>query len=124
ISKDVAQRAHVHAKLAVVRLDLPDGVRTVVVEAVAAVGIALDNRIRQKRLENFLYRDRPRSRSPSAVGSREGLMQVDMKDVDAEISGPRYPHHRIQVRAIHIHKRTMRMNKLRNAGNLTFKNTQ
>ena len=58
------------------------------------------------------------------MGSREGLMQVDMKDVDAEISGPRYPHHRIQVRAIHIHKRTMRMNRLRNAGNLTFKNTQ
>src|SRR5207244_12123508 len=97
--------------------------RTVVIESVSAVGFAFDNRIRQKRLENLLYRHRPGTRAASSVRRGKGLVQVDMKHVDPEVPRPRHSHQRIQIRAIHIDERPLPMKELRTLGSAAFRTT-
>ena len=46
--------------------------------------------------------DRPHPRTASAVGNAEGLVQVEVADVRAEVSRPAQSHLRIHVGAIHV----------------------
>ena len=56
------------------------------------------------------------------MGGGERLMKVNVQDIDAEITGPCDSQHRVQIRSIHVNERSMRMEKLRNLGDLIFKN--
>src|SRR5438067_8101428 len=93
-----------HAELPVVRLDLSDRLRTLIIETVRTVRFPLDNGMRQKRFEDLLYRDGAGAGSAAAMWRGKSFVQIDVKNVDAEISRACNPHHRIEVRAIHVHK--------------------
>ena len=56
----------------------------------------------QKWLEHLLDRHRARARTAAAVGRGEGLVQVEVHHVDAEIAGPRDAHQRVHVGAVHV----------------------
>ena len=55
---------------------------------------------------------------------REGLVQVDVQNVDAEISRPRDAHHRVEVRPIHVDQRAARVKDFSDLCDLTFEDTQ
>ena len=49
--------------------------------------------------------DRPRARAAAAVRLGEGLVQVEVDDVEAHVAGPGHAHHRVQVRAVVVERR-------------------
>src|SRR3546814_13106724 len=57
---------------------------------------------RQESRQMRLDADRPHARSAAAVRDAEGLVQVEVADVRAELAGPCKPHLRVQVRAVQI----------------------
>ena len=58
------------------------------------------------------------------MGCRECLVKIDVENVDAEITRPGDPHHRVEIGAIHVHKAAVRMNNLGHFGNLILKYAQ
>jgi hypothetical protein len=73
----------------------------VVARAAAVVALAAHHlRARQEGLDPLGDRDRPRPRAAAAVRLAEGLVQVDVDDVEAHVAGPRVAHHRVEVGAV------------------------
>ena len=56
----------------------------------------------QERREVRRDRDRPHARPAAAVRDAEGLVQVDVADVGAEIGDARVAGERVQVRAVEV----------------------
>ena len=110
--------------MSVVCLDLADGLWTIVIESIGTVRRLLNDGVGKKRLESLRHHDRTRAWSASSVRCRERLVQIDMQHVDAEIAGPRDSHHRIQIRAVHVNQRAVRVEKPGNLGDLGFKNAK
>ena len=75
------------------------------VEVEAAVVALLDRRARRERLEDLLVGDRAAAGAAAAVRRREGLVQVELHDVDAEVARSRPPHQRVEVGAVAVHQR-------------------
>ena len=48
------------------------------------------------------HADRPHARPAAAVRNAEGLVQIQMADIRADIAGPVKPDLRIHVRAVHV----------------------
>ncbi len=46
----------------------------------------------------------PRAGPAAAVGLGEGLVEVEVDDVEAHVAGPRDPHHRVEVRAVVVER--------------------
>src|SRR5207244_9617797 len=76
------------------------------------------------RFEDLLYRDRAGAGSAAAMWRRKSFVEIDVKNIDAEISRPCNPHHRVKVRTIHVNERALRVKKVRDFGDLTFKDAQ
>src|SRR5262245_4519987 len=111
-----------HPELAIKCLDLADGFRSIVIEKVDSV-LRSDYGIGQERFEILLHRNRSRSRSATAMWRRESLVQVDMQDIDAKVTGSCDSHHRIQVCAIHVHKGSAAVQNVRDLGDFGFKHS-
>ena len=62
-------------------------------------------RARQVGLDPVRYGDRARPRTAAAVRLREGLVQVDVDDVEAHVARPRDAHDRVQVGAVVVERR-------------------
>ena len=72
----------------------------------------LQARRRQERLEHLLHGHRTRARTAAAVRRGEGLVQVQVHHVDAEIAGPRDADQRVHVGAVHVDQRALRVQDL------------
>src|SRR5439155_26668307 len=56
----------------------------------------------QERLEVGLDAHGPRARAAPAVRRREGLVEVEVADVEAEVARPRDAEDRVEVGAVHV----------------------
>src|SRR5437879_12736034 len=84
--EDVRVRSHEEREVAVPRAHLPDRLRSVVVQVVAAA-VETDDRDRQERLEWYLHADGSGSRAAAAMGRREGLVQIEMVHAEVRLAG-------------------------------------
>ena len=117
VGEDIGQGADEHAEVAVEHADAANGLRPVVVEAERAVGVLRDDGRGKKWLQDFFARHRPGARTAAAVRRGEGLVQVQVHDVDAEIAGARLAAERIHVGAIHVEQaRPWRAGRRRSCG--------
>ncbi len=63
--------------------------------------------VRQERNQRLLHPDRPGTGTAAAMGRAEGLVQIDMDDVEADIARLDLPHDGIQIGAIVVHEGIM-----------------
>ena len=77
----------------------------VVVEVERAVVGAHDPRVHQVGLHPLGDRDRARARAAAAVRLREGLVQVEVHDVEAHVARARLAHDGVEVRAVVVERR-------------------
>ena len=73
-------------EVAVERRDVADGLGPVVVQAVGPVGALDDDRDGQERHELLADADRPGPGPAAAVRGGEGLVQVQVDDVEAQVA--------------------------------------
>src|SRR5207253_3734032 len=78
---------------------LPNQHRTVEVQVIAAT-VQVDRRHRQERFERLPDTDRTRTGTAPAVGRREGLVEVEVDDVEVHPAGGRPAEDRVEVRAV------------------------
>src|SRR5207244_6644094 len=97
--EDIRVRSHEEREVAVPRAHLPDRLRSVVVQVVAAA-VETDDRDRQERLEWFLHADGSGPRSAAAMWRREGLVQIEMDDVEVHLAGRGAAQDRVEVRPV------------------------
>ncbi len=102
IRLDVSQRANEHSEVTVEGTHAPHGLRTVIVKTKGSIGFRGQDRRGQEWFECFLDRYRTRARATATVRSRESFVQVEMHDVDAEVTGAHLAHERIHVGAVHV----------------------
>ena len=98
--------------------------RTVVVEAQRAVRLGDDHRRRQERLQNLLAGHRPRARTASAVRRGEGLVQVQVHHVGAEVAGTHLADQRVHVGAVHVEQRALGVQHVGNLVDLLLEDAQ
>jgi murein tripeptide amidase MpaA len=89
VHADVAVGAHVHAEVAEERMYLADRAlrRLHVVGRRITLTLLVDDRVGQELRQVGAYADRACPRPAAAVWGREGLVQVEVHDVDAEVAG-------------------------------------
>ena len=83
-------------------VDAPDGVRALVVEGVAAVLAPGDDGGGEERLEGGGDADGAPAGAAPAVGDGEGLVQIDVQQVDAEVAGAHLADHGVHVGAVAV----------------------
>ena len=71
-------------------------------DAAGVVGALRERMPRQERREVRLGRDRPDAGSAAAVRDRERLVQVQVRDVAAEVAEARVAEQRVEVRAVDV----------------------
>src|SRR5438093_12578576 len=100
--EDVCNGAHEDTEVAVERMRPADALGSVLAprELLAASHQAGDREVRTQRRA---HRDGPGTRSASAVWGREGLVEVEVHDVDSHVAGPRDPQDRVQVGPVHVY---------------------
>ena len=113
-----------HSKLAVVGFHFSDRLRPVEVEIQATIRTRRNHRGRQKRLEDFFDCNRPGPWPATPMGRGECLVQIHMQDVDAEIAWTGDPHHRIQIRPVHVDQRAAAMQDAGHFRDLALKNAE
>ena len=84
----------------------------------------VDPRDREVGLENLLHADRTRARTAPAVRRREGLVQVDVQDVGADVTRTRDPAKGIHVRAVDIDEPTLLVHRLRDRSDLRLEESE
>ncbi len=87
----------------------------------------IDARLRgcgQKRLKEFLARNRARSGTAAAVGCRESLVQVQVHHVDAEVARTHLADQRVHVGAIHVEQRALGMEDVGDLVDLIFEDAE
>ena len=102
VGQDVRQRADEQPEVPVPRAHAPDRLRTVKVQPEHSIRVRLHHRRRQKRLQYLLTRHRPTARAAAAMRRREGLVQVQVHHIHAEVSRPRLADQSIHIRAVHV----------------------
>ena len=108
VAEDVGQRAGEHAHLAVEGDHSAEGVGMLLAgilfldQLEAAVGIFGDERQRAEGRERFRQHDRARTRAAAAVRGREGLVEVDVHRVDAEVARANLADDRVEIGAVAI----------------------
>ena len=118
VAENVGQRAREHAHLAMER-DHPAeraGVmlaRGFLFDEVEAVVGLLDERQRREGAERLREHHWPRTRPAAAMRSREGLVQVDVHRIDAEIARTHAPDDRVEIGAVAIDEPARRMHRVR-----------
>ena len=90
----------------------PYGARRHRANAVRRAFIARRNLVRQELREMRADRHRTDARSAAAVRNAEGLVQVQVRDVAAELARRGQADHRVHVRAVHIHLAAVRVHDL------------
>ena len=105
VGQDVGQCADKHAHVAVKGANPAHGFGTVVVPVFRAV-LALDqHRDGQKRLQKRFAGHRAGAGTAAAVRRGEGLVEVQVHHVHAEVAGPRFAHQCVHVGAVHVEQR-------------------
>src|SRR5512146_3242223 len=92
------ERAHEHSHLAVKRLDPAERIRRGAFLALDEIerAVALDQpRQRREAREAWRQRDRPAAGPAAAMRRREGLVEIEMHAVDAEIARPHAAEQRV-----------------------------
>src|SRR5206468_761400 len=97
--EDVGVGPYQEREVPVPRAHFPDRLRAAVVQVVAAA-VQPDHRHREERLEWFPDADGPGPRSSAAVGRREGLVQVEVDDVEIHFARRRAAQDGVEVRAV------------------------
>ena len=108
-AEDVGVGADEDAEVALEAAQAADrlGPLEVEVEARPAAVVALAPhhlRPRQEGLDPLGDRDRPGAGAAAAVRLAEGLVQVDVDDVEAHVAGARVAHHRVEVGAVVVER--------------------
>src|SRR5713226_9727235 len=67
-----------------------------------SAAVQVDLRDRKERFQGFLDADGTGTRATSSVRSREGLMEVEVHDVEVHLSGGRATEDRVEVRPVVI----------------------
>ncbi len=70
-------------------------------------GCRLDGRLGKEGLQDLLARDRAAARAAAAVRGGEGLVQIEVHDVDAEVAGAGLADERVHVGAVHVEQRAL-----------------
>ena len=121
--QDVSQGSHQHAEVAVERAHAADGALALEIPRPLAADL-LQSRRRQEGLERFLHGHRAGAGASTAVRRGEGLVQVEMHHVDAEIAGPRDSHQRVHVGAIHVKHGALGVQNLRRLHDVLFEDAE
>ena len=85
-----------------------------------ATSVSDQHRRRQKRLEKCLAGHRTGAGTAAAVGRGEGLVQVQVHHVHAEVAGPRLAHQRVHVGAVHVEQRALGVQNVGDLVNLAL----
>ncbi len=120
---DVRVGADHHAEVAVEGADAADTVGAIVDDDVL-VALKLDDRRRLERGQDALERDRAGAGPATAVRRREGLVQVELHDVDAGVPRARAAEHGIQVGAVPVDEAAARVHERGNLGHGLFVETE
>src|SRR5207247_3374218 len=94
-------RSHQEGEVPVPRAHFPDRLWAVVVEVVAAA-VQADHGHRKEWLERLFDADGSGPRAPAAMGRREGLVQIEMDDVEVHFPRGCAAQDRVEVRAVVI----------------------
>ena len=85
----------------------------------AVVALASDHlRARQERLDPVGDGDRAGARAAAAVRLAEGLVEVDVDDVEAHVAGARVAHHRVEVGAVVVERPPRLVDQRRDLGDV------
>ncbi len=64
------------------------------------------------------------SRTASAVGGAERLVQIEVHDVVSHVTRPGYPHERVQIGAVHIHETPGLMHEFADLGDIGLEHSE
>ncbi len=108
VRQDVGQRAHVHAEVAVERAHATDAIcgRLYSKPSVPS-DFSTTTGVGRNGSRIFLHGHRAGARTAAAVRRGEGLVQVQVHHVDAEVAGPRLADQRVHVGAVHVEQRAL-----------------
>ena len=102
---DVGIGANMHAEVSVERVDLSDGgLRPSPGVLWIAPLVPRHDRPRKKSGQMCLHANWAGTRAASTMRGREGLVQVEVHDVDAEIARPGYAQDRVEVRPVVVNQ--------------------
>ena len=113
VGADVRVRANEHAERSREAAHLADRLRTVVIEA-ESLAVPDHRRDGQERLERVANHDRPTARPAAAVRLREGLVQIDVHDVETHVTGSRDAADGVQIGAVVVEEGANLVEYLRN----------
>ena len=66
------------------------------------------------------YTDGSHAGTAAAMGYTEGLVQIEMRHIRAEISGPCDPYQGVQIRTIHVHLSAMTVHDIADINDTSF----
>ncbi len=124
VGENVGKRPHRHAEVSEKCLHAADALGPVEIERIFPVRRFLDDGRGKIGLQNFLDCDWTRARAAASMRSGKRLVQVQVHDVDAEVSRPRDAHQRVHVGPIHVDEPAARVNNLHNFRDIGFKNPE
>src|SRR5207244_13571651 len=87
---------------------------------VVAAAVETDDRDRQERLEWFLHADGSGPRSAAAMWRREGLVQIEMDDVEVHLAGRGAAQDRVEVRPVVVEQAARVVHELGDVQNVFF----
>ena len=127
VGQDVSECTNEHAEVAVESADAADGLGAVVIEMPGGmIGRAnvLEDRNREERFQVLLDGNGTAAGAAAAVGRAEGLVQIQVHDIDTEIAGAAEANQRVHVRAIHVKHGAFGMQQGGNFGDIRFKDAE
>ncbi len=120
MAQHVGERADIHAHLAVERGDAAEvGVGRVLDELGTTLPLA-DERHRRERSKCFRQHNRTGAGTAAAMGRREGLVEVDVHGVDAEVARAHDAHDGVEVGAVAVEIGARLVHRLRDVDDLRF----
>src|SRR5690606_25502207 len=120
---DVGVRPHQVAEVAVEAAHAADRIGKVELEEVLLVPLA-HYRGRQEVAQMLLHADRSGSRSAAAVRGSERLVEVEVHDVEAHVTGTHTTHDGVEVRTVVVELRTRRVSQLGDLENVAFEQAE
>ena len=121
--QDVGVRADEEGEVAVPRADLADRLRPIVVEVVPA-SIQGDEGDREERLERLLHPDGTRSGPAASVRRREGLVEVEMDNVEVHLAGRGPTEDRVEVGAVIVQEAARGMDDIGDLEDMLFEDPE
>ncbi len=119
----IGQRPHEHAHLAVEGAEPPKGLgrlaRGLFLQP-PAPGAAHEARQGREGRQRLGKHHRPRARPAAAMGRGEGLVQIDVHGVDAELARPHPPDDGVEIGPVAVEERPRRMGQARDLKHVAF----